>query len=63
VQLSSFYQYNTDVQRGSLNARASWEFTPLSFVYLVYNDRHAVSGGIAAPSRQLVLKLVWMRQL
>lgn len=63
LQLSGFYQYNTDAQLGSLNARVSWEFSPLSFVYLVYNDRQAIGRGTAPTSRQLVLKMVWMGQL
>lgn len=63
LHLSSFYQYNTDAQRGTLNARLSWEFTPLSFVYLVYNDRRSVSGSAGPANQQLVLKVVWLRQL
>jgi hypothetical protein len=63
LQLSTFYQYNTSTEQGSLNARASWEFSPLSFVYLVYNDRRAIVDGRAPTTQQLVLKLVWMRQL
>lgn len=33
------------IQPGTLNARFSWEFAPLSFVYVVYNDRQAIRGG------------------
>jgi hypothetical protein len=38
VQLITFYQYNTAVERGVFNGRLSWEYAPLSFVYLVYSD-------------------------
>jgi hypothetical protein len=38
LQLSGFYQYNSFDKRARLNLRASWEFAPLSFVYLVLND-------------------------
>ncbi len=38
VQLSAFYQYNSFDDRGRWNVRASWEYQPLSFVYLVFND-------------------------
>ncbi|TRX59191.1 carbohydrate binding family 9 domain-containing protein [Fulvivirga sp. M361] len=38
VQLSAFYQYNTFDEQGRWNVRASWEYQPLSFVYLVFND-------------------------
>ena len=61
LQFSAFYQYNTSVQRGALNARVSWEFQPLSFVYLVYNERRAIGDAVAALNQQLVLKVVWFR--
>ncbi|MBD1207923.1 MAG: carbohydrate binding family 9 domain-containing protein [Ignavibacteria bacterium] len=38
VQLSVFYQYNSFDRRSRWNARGSWEFLPLSFLYLVFND-------------------------
>ena len=63
VQWSAFYQYNTAQARGSLNARFAWEFTPLSFVYVVYNDRQAIQNGLAPPARSLIVKLSWLRQL
>ncbi len=68
VQLTTFYQYNTAAARGALNARFSWEFAPLSYVYLVANDVRAAgpearSAGPAAPARQLVLKVVWLKPL
>jgi len=43
IQLSSFYQYNTDSKQAALNARFSWEFKPLSFVYLVFNDLRSIN--------------------
>jgi hypothetical protein len=61
LQFSAFYQYNTSIQRGALNARVSWEFQPLSFVYLVYNERRAIGDAVAPATQQLVLKVVWLR--
>lgn len=61
LQFSTFYQYNSSIARGALNARVSWEFQPLSFVYLVYNERRAIGDAVAAPTQQLVLKVVWLR--
>ena len=58
LQVSGFYQYNTDAQLGSLNARVSWESAPLSFMYLVYNNRAAIGNGLTPESRQLVLTVV-----
>ena len=63
VQWSAFYQYNTTIQRGSLNARFSWEYRPLSYLYVVYNDRRAVDGGVGPLSRSLIVKLSWLGQL
>ncbi len=63
VQWSAFYQYNTLQQRGALNARFSWEFAPLSFLYVVYNDRQAILDGTAPSARSLIVKFSWLRQL
>ncbi|NEQ54272.1 MAG: carbohydrate binding family 9 domain-containing protein [Leptolyngbya sp. SIO3F4] len=38
VQLISFLQYNTTSERTTLNSRFVWEYRPLSYIYLVYND-------------------------
>jgi hypothetical protein len=51
------------VQRASLNARFSWEFLPLSFLYVVYNDRQAVMTGTSPMARSLIVKLSWLGQL
>ena len=63
VQWSAFYQYNSAAQRGTLNARFSWEFLPLSFLYVVYNDRQPIAGGLSPVSRSLIVKLSWLGQL
>ena len=47
----------------SLNARFSWEFRPLSFLYVVYNDRQAIQQGTAPTARSLIVKLTWLLQL
>ncbi|MBC8089429.1 MAG: carbohydrate binding family 9 domain-containing protein [Phycisphaerae bacterium] len=63
LQASAFYQYNTTNQRGTLNARFSWEFAPLSFFYVVYNDRQAIENGVLPTARSLIVKLSWLRQM
>ncbi len=61
LQLAAFYQYNTVAGRGALNARAQWEFAPLSFVYLVVNDRQRLWNGPSVPREgDVILKVVWM---
>ena len=38
VQMNVFYQYNTINESSRWNARFSWEYQPLSYVYLVFNE-------------------------
>ena len=38
LQLNIFYQYNTATERSRWNARFSWEYQPLSYIYLVFNE-------------------------
>jgi len=38
LQLTSFFQHNSAALRDVWNIRFSWEFQPLSFLYLVYNS-------------------------
>ena len=63
VQWSAFYQYNTAAERATLNARFSWEFLPLSYLFVVYNDRQAVQAGRTPMARSLIVKLSWLGQL
>lgn len=37
VQLVSFYQYNSFASSSRVNIRFSWQYKPLSFIYLVFN--------------------------
>lgn len=64
--ISGFYQYNTDARNGSLNARLSWEYKPLSFIYLVYNnlDNHYHTPfGVPQNQQNGILKLTYIHQL
>ncbi len=68
LQLVSFVQWNTVARQLTANARLAWEYQPLSFFTIVYNDRSPVDGrGVLTPapftSRQLLVKLTWIRQL
>jgi hypothetical protein len=68
LQLVTFAQWNTAGRQLAINARLSWEYRPLSYVTIVYNDRSPVDcRGVAtaAPvaSRQLLAKLTWLLQL
>ena len=37
VQLTAFYQKNSENNSGNYNVRFSWEYKPLSYIYAVYN--------------------------
>lgn len=63
LQLTAFVQVNTAIDRTSWNARFSWEFRPLSFVYLVYDDIAPRGSGAGPRDRQLVFKVAWLRPL
>ena len=39
IQLVGFYQQNTEFSSINYNIRFSWEYKPLSFIYLVINRR------------------------
>ncbi len=62
---TAFYQYNTDARNGSLNARFSWEYKPLSFLYLVYNSsRYYYKTPFTLPQHEQngVVKLTYIYQ-
>ena len=40
LQLTGIFQKNTENDLENLNLRFSWEYQPLSYVYLVYNQRN-----------------------
>nr|WP_294948110.1 DUF5916 domain-containing protein [uncultured Mucilaginibacter sp.] len=67
VLLSGFYQYNTDSRNGSLNARFSWEYRPLSYVYLVVNslNNYDKATPFNVPVRQQggILKLTYIHKI
>ncbi|CCH00765.1 hypothetical protein FAES_2756 [Fibrella aestuarina BUZ 2] len=66
LQLIGFYQYNTDLNRDAYNIRLSWEYQPLSFLYLVFNQRAYTSTVRQQEFRQqeqhLIGKLSYLKQ-
>jgi hypothetical protein len=68
LQFVTLWQYSSVSRIDSWNARIAWEFSPLSYVYLVYNDRSFRHGaGVVSPEvtseRRLILKVSWLRQI
>jgi G3E family GTPase len=62
LQFSSFYQYNSFDGQGRLNLRASWEYQPLSFLYVVFNDTQTDEAFNPLSQQQLVSKLTLIKQ-
>jgi hypothetical protein len=63
VQLSTFYQYNSFDETGRWNARFSWEYQPLSFIYLVFNDARINSLEPVRRDAQFINKVTFLKQL
>jgi len=62
LQLSAFYQYNSFDEQARWNVRASWEYLPLSFVYLVYNDTQINAFETPINQEQFIGKVTLIRQ-
>ena len=62
LQLSSFYQYNTFDKQGRWNVRLSWEYQPLSFLYLVFNNTKIERLENPFEQQQFIAKITFLKQ-
>lgn len=62
LQLNGFYQFNEAFDQSNWNLRFSWEFQPLSFIYLVYNDNRFNNLETPLESRQVIGKVTYLKQ-
>ncbi|WP_109299375.1 DUF5916 domain-containing protein [Aquimarina sp. AU474] len=62
IQLSTFYQYNSFNEQGRWNVRFSWEYMPLSFIYLVFNDTQTDVFDPVEQSTQFISKITFLKQ-
>jgi hypothetical protein len=68
VQWISFYQYNTAINRSTLNTRLQWEYKPLSFIFVVLNDNrqdftnNETNLTSRVNSQQGVIKFTYLKQ-
>ena len=62
LQATVFYQHNSLDNTGRWNARLSWEYRPLSFVYLVFNDTRNDLGLDRFRTTGAIAKVNWMQQ-
>lgn len=63
LQLISFYQQNSLNDLRALNLRLSWEYQPLSFVYLVFNKTDYLGDDLTLQKQKAFLaKLSYLKQ-
>jgi len=58
LQMNVFYQYNTATERSRWNARFSWEYRPLSYIYLVFNENETTG----FKQEQSIAKISYLKQ-
>ncbi len=64
ISLSVFYQHNSEDKSSLKNLRFAWEYSPLSYFYILYNIGKSSSiGGMDSNHYQLLLKLSYQFQL
>ncbi len=62
LQGTVFYQFNSLDKTGRWNARLSWEYQPLSFLFLVLNDTRSDLGLNRFQNTGIIAKINWMKQ-
>lgn len=64
LQLIGFYQKNSENNLSNYNIRLSWEYQPLSYVYLVFNRRGFDNTQMKRQTEDhAIIKLSYLRQL
>ena len=58
LQMNLFYQYNTLTSQSRWNARFSWEYKPLSYIYLVWNENKMPN----LKEDQAIAKITFLKQ-
>ncbi len=67
LQLITFYQYNTSNNSSTINSRLSWEYLPLSYVFIVFNNNQNDGfddslNPIRFQNTQGIVKLTFLKQ-
>ncbi|MFT5953541.1 MAG: hypothetical protein ACI8QD_000377 [Cyclobacteriaceae bacterium] len=61
--LTSFFQYNSQIENLNINARLQWRFKPVSDLFIVYTDNYGTEQlgdlGFQAKNRALIMKLTY----
>ncbi|MEM1002101.1 MAG: DUF5916 domain-containing protein [Bacteroidota bacterium] len=67
LQLITFYQYNTSNNSSTINSRLSWEYLPLSYLFIVFNDNRfdgfdSDLSPVTFQNTQGIIKLTFLKQ-
>jgi hypothetical protein len=60
LQASLFYQYNSFNKQRRWNARGIWEFSPLSFLYVVFNETSFANSPVR--NQSVINKITYLKQ-
>jgi hypothetical protein len=58
IFITSFFQYNTQIQNVNINTRFQYRFKPMSDIFIVYTDDYN-SANLAVKNRSIVVKFVY----
>jgi hypothetical protein len=61
IQLTSFYQYVGSENQGRINIRFSWQISPLSYIYLIFNSNNRPSNQFS--EQQGICKINFLRNI
>lgn len=62
LNLSLFYQKNTRLKQDNWNARFTWEFKPMSFLYLVFSSNSGDDAGQLTHNNQMLGKITFLQR-
>jgi len=62
LQLTTRYQWNTANDMQNWNIRFSWEFRPLSYVYLIFNSNEWINSEATYANQNMIGKISYMMQ-
>lgn len=60
--VSGFYQYNSLDRQNRWNVRTSWEFKPLSFLYIIFNERNFTNTLPRTREQSVIGKITYLKQ-
>jgi hypothetical protein len=64
-QVTGFFQWDSLADQSAWNLRLSWEYRPLSYVYVVYNknDREGLNPGDRFSQDQIIVKATYLFEI